>query len=148
MDEYTQTTIGQELDSFPCKVDIKIHWSEMDAARHVNNTGYLRWAEMARIELFYQLKIGRGDANRNIGMILGWQDCKYIFPVTFPDTVSIGVRVTDVGSDRFMLQCHHYSQRHARLVAISNHRIVAYDYQALAKVELPDDWRQRLTEVL
>ena len=29
-----------------------VHWGDMDAAQHVNNLAYLRWAESARIELF------------------------------------------------------------------------------------------------
>ncbi|MEM7129369.1 MAG: thioesterase family protein [Chloroflexota bacterium] len=144
MNEIEQINITQELNAFTCQIEIAIQWSDMDAARHVNNTIYLRWAETARIALFYQLQIGRGDPDRNIGMILGWQECKYIFPVTFPDTVSIGVRVTDVGDDRFMLECHTYSQKNNRLATISKQRIVSYDYQALSKVELPNDWRERL----
>lgn len=138
------------LQAFTSSIDINVQWGDMDAARHVNNTLYLRWAESARVALFHDLNIGGSDSagalDRQIGMILGWQDCKYIFPVTFPDTVSIGVRVTDVGTDRFMLECHTFSQKHERLAAISRQRIVAYDYEALSKVELPNDWRQRLLD--
>ena len=156
MESYTNEhteKIARALDSFTTKTDIVVQWSDMDSAQHVNNTVYLRWAETARIDLFYQLQIGRGDAShsnpgRKIGMILGWQECKYIFPVTFPDTVTLGVRVTDVGIDRFMLECHTYSQRHGRLATISQQRIVSYDYQTLSKVELPEEWRQRLMACL
>ena len=37
------------LDSYKIKERYPVHWGDMDAAKHVNNLIYLRWAESARI---------------------------------------------------------------------------------------------------
>ena len=131
------------LEKFPFTTAINVQWGEMDAARHVNNTVYLRWAETARIQCFQQLSLTTPESARQ-GIILGWQDCKYIFPVTYPDTVRIGIQVTEIGSDRFMLQCQIYSSRHQRLAAITNHRLVAYNYETLQKVDLSAQWKAQM----
>ncbi|MFT5386550.1 MAG: acyl-CoA thioester hydrolase, partial [Saprospiraceae bacterium] len=40
------------LKEFPAITEIKVRWGEMDAANHVNNVMYFRWAETARFEYF------------------------------------------------------------------------------------------------
>ena len=75
------------LSEFPVHIEIDVQWGDMDAVQHVNNTVYLRWTESARIEYFQRLGYGVSQQEGEAGFILGWQDCKYIFPVTFPDTV-------------------------------------------------------------
>ncbi|MEM7536526.1 MAG: thioesterase family protein [Chloroflexota bacterium] len=134
------------LKPFPVITEIKVQWGEMDAARHVNNAVYLRWAETARVQFFHELKVFSSPQSK-AGMILGWQDCKYIFPVTFPDTVLIGSRARVIEQERIMVECHFFSTRHQRLVAISNHRQVAYDYTALTKIPLPAEWKERIFEI-
>ena len=77
---------------------------------------------------------------KQIGPILGWQDCKYIFPVTYPDTISIGVKTVEIKYDRFFVEFHMFSHKHQRLVAINKNSIIAYDYHNFKKVELPEEW--------
>ncbi len=132
------------LSEFPVHIEIDVQWGDMDAVQHVNNTVYLRWTESARIEYFQRLGYGVSQQEGEAGFILGWQDCKYIFPVTFPDTVIVGVKVTDIGKDRLILQSHLFSKKHQRLVAISKQTIVTYDYSTLQKVDVPDELRDKV----
>ncbi|MEM1322945.1 MAG: thioesterase family protein [Bacteroidota bacterium] len=137
-------TIQKGLQPFPVQLSLTVQWGDMDAAQHVNNLIYLRWSETARIAYFSKLGYEVIDGGDAPGFILGYQDCKYLFPITFPDTVVIGVRTLDIGTDRFNLQCHIYSQRHQRLAAISHNRIVTFDYQKKTKVEVPELMKQRI----
>ena len=127
------------LSNFNVTVKVPVLWGDMDAARHVNNTAYLRWTETARIAYF---KAANGDNVEfdKIGLILGWQDCKYIFPMTYPDTALLGIKTTEILDDRFLLETHIYSQQHKRLAAISKQVLIAFDYQALEKAPLPLQW--------
>ena len=134
----------QELAQFPFTMPIVVRWGDMDAARHVNNVTYLRYAETARILFMDQFEdMGWSDDDGD-GIILAWQDCKYIFPVTYPDTLSVGVRVSEIKEDRFFVQCRMFSQRHQRLVSITNHSHVPYNYATLQKIGLPERWRASL----
>ncbi|MEO0570835.1 MAG: thioesterase family protein [Bacteroidota bacterium] len=128
------------LESYKIKERYPVHWGDMDAAKHVNNLMYLRWAESARIAFVKQMGVKTSFTPSEIGPILGWQECKYIFPITFPDTVVVGIRCFEILEDRFKLECGIFSERHNRLAAISKQDIIPYDYGLLKKVPLPKDW--------
>ena len=132
------------IAEFPVNIEIDVQWGDMDAAQHVNNTVYLKWTESSRIYFFQKLGFGVKPKKGEVGFILGFQDCKYIFPVTFPDTVIVGVKVTDIGKDRVLLQSHVFSKKHRRLAAISNQTIVTYDYSTLQKVDVPEEMKNIL----
>jgi len=81
----------EELEKFPVVTTIKVRWGEMDAANHVNNVLYFRWSETARFDYFEKLNIPVVPDDKGVGLILGWQDCKYILPIVYPDTVHLGI---------------------------------------------------------
>ncbi len=132
------TTVAEELSAFPVATAIPVQWGEMDAAGHVNNVVYLRWFEHARVayldELNYPVVLEQEGLP---GVILAKQDCKYLFPVRYPDTVTMGIKVTGIEKDRFVMHCKMFSQEHQRLVAIANAVIVTYDYKKQRKAVIP-----------
>jgi acyl-CoA thioester hydrolase len=81
------------------------------------------------------------------GPILAWQDCKYIFPVTFPDTIHIGIRTLDVQEDRFRMECGIFSEKHGRLVAVTKQVIVPYNFLELQKVPMPEAWLEGIEAI-
>ncbi|NRB50196.1 MAG: thioesterase family protein [Saprospiraceae bacterium] len=127
------------LEDFPIQVEIPVQWGDMDAARHVNNIIYLRWSESARIAYFEKIEVDI-TFMKGVGPILGWQDCKYIFPLTYPDRALVGIKVEEIRADRFMMLTHIYSHKHQRLAIISKQAIVPYDYVKLAKAPIPENW--------
>lgn len=132
------------LKEFPSVIELPVQWGEMDAAKHVNNSVYIRWGESARIAYFDKMDLDNSFTEQ-IGPILGWQDCKYIFPVTYPDTISIGVKTVEIKADRFFIECHMFSHKHQRIVAINKNSILAYDYHNLKKAELPKEWIEKMS---
>lgn len=130
----------EELKLFTVVEEYPVHWGDMDAANHVNNRVYLKWGESSRIAYFRAMNIDTSFQSGDAGPILGWQDCKYIFPMTFPDTAIVGVRTIDIGEDRFTLESRIYSKEHQRIAAISKQVIIPYSYKLLKKVDLSDSW--------
>jgi len=127
------------LDLYKHIVKFPVQWGEMDAANHINNLIYLRWSESGR--LVYFEKLGMPVAfQQGIGPIMAWQDCKYIFPMTYPDTAIVGVRTIEVLEDRFIMECAVFSEKHQRLAAVSKQTIMAYNYMTLKKESLPESW--------
>ncbi len=122
----------------------------MDAAGHVNNVVYLRWFEHARVvyldELHYPI-VMEEDKDDWPGVILAKQDCKYLRPVTYPDQITLGIKVTEMQEDRFIMHCHMYSKKHRRLVAIANATIVTYDYRHQRKAPVPDVLRDGIHQL-
>ena len=122
-------------------LELPVQWGNMDAAQHVNNTVYLRWMESARIEMFKKMHEGDFQFKR-IVPILAWQDCKYIFPVTYPDTVLITLDIIELMEDRVLCEGKIYSKKHDRLAAISKNLLMAYDMEELKKHPFPEAWRK------
>ena len=52
-----------------------------------------------------------------VGPILHSLQCRYKFPLTYPDTARVGVRVSEVGVDRFTVLFRILSARHQRVAA-------------------------------
>lgn len=137
----------EEIAQFPIVIEIPVQWGDMDPANHVNNVTYLRWTESARIAFFDQFNVGTNFQN-GIGPILAWHDCKYIFPLTYPDVAIITCGVQKIEAAQFFLECRIYSQKHERISAISSQRIVPYDYGQLSKADLPAPWKEGLEAAL
>ena len=133
---------------FPVEISFPLHWGEMDAMRHVNNAVYFRWFETARIAYFERIGwIGMRDRTGN-GPILHSTQARFRAPLTFPDTVTAGARVSELASDRFTMEYEVRSERLGGAVAASGSGlIVAYDYRGLAKAALPEEIVARIREL-
>lgn len=126
------------LAGYPMILEIPVAWGEMDAFQHVNNIVYLRYAESARIAYFDAAGLGDTLQTGGIGPILHSIQCRFKFPLTYPDTALVGTRAGEIGADRFHMSFRIVSVRHARIAAEGDSVIVSYDYSAGAKVPLPD----------
>lgn len=135
------------LDHYPVKTSYPVQWGDMDAAQHVNNLIYMRWGESARLHYFEQMGMDVSFSRESVGPILGWQDCKYIFPITYPDTAWIGVKAIEIKKDRFFLECRVVSEKHQRVAAIMQQSIIAYDYGQLKKAALPEEWLAAIDKI-
>ena len=134
------------LADFPIILEIPVAWGEMDAFQHVNNIIYLRYAESARIAYLEQVGLRDTMQMTGVGPILASLQCRYKFPLTYPDTARVGVRVSEIGADRFTVLFRIVSARHQRIAAEGDSVIVSYDYQAGRKVPLPPGWRAAIEE--
>lgn len=128
------------MDNFDISLDIPVQWGDMDAAQHVNNVIYLKWVEAGRIRFFFKLNSDRLIRLDDIGPIVAWQDCKYIRPVNYPDTVIVKVRKKEILEDRLVLETRIFSKEENQIVAISNQQIMPYNYKTKSKAPIPLDW--------
>jgi acyl-CoA thioester hydrolase len=119
-------------------VEIAVAWGDMDAFRHVNNTVFARWLETARIAYFERAGLlDRGPA----APILARQAIDFRKPVTYPDVVDVEVRVPQLGTTSFQMRYRVHSRLQRALVAEGESIVVWFDYDAGAKVPLPDELR-------
>lgn len=138
--------IEKELSSFKHQMEIDVRWGDMDAFQHVNNTVYLKWVEHARVE-YLSTHIISVFNKMTLGPILARQDIRYIFPITYPDTVLVGFRVAEIQEDRLLCESKIYSKKYSRLSAIAYNTIMAYDFNSLRKADIPVDWVMKIQDV-
>src|SRR5207245_576099 len=98
------SNIEKLLVGFPVIVELPVVWGEMDSYRHVNNVVYFRYFESARLDYFRRLGWFEYEAATGVGPILAATQARFRRPLTYPDTVSVGARVAELGEDRFTLE--------------------------------------------
>ena len=79
-----------------------------------------------------------------MGPILARVNCIFRQPVGFPDTVEVGVGVTELAEDRFTVVYSIVSQQLGAVAARGEGRIVCFDYRAGEKAPLPEAVREAL----
>jgi acyl-CoA thioester hydrolase len=132
------------LQDFPVTIRLPVAWGEMDAFQHVNNVVYFRYFESARIAYFDAIEIMNVMETTGVGPILAETRCRYRIPLTFPDTVTVGVRVSALAPQGFTMQYAVASRRHGKLAAEGDGRIVTIDYAGGGKTDLPGVVRERI----
>ena len=132
------------LDDFPVTVDRPVTWGQLDAFNHVNNTVYFRYFEDVRIATFEQVGFVEHMKQTQCGPILASTACRYRIPLTYPDTVTVGTHIQDMGEDRFTMIYRVVSHQHQAVAAEGEGRIVVFDYANNVKAPLPDTIRAAL----
>jgi acyl-CoA thioester hydrolase len=137
----------QALIDFPVVVTIPLLWGDHDAFGHVNNLVYLRWCETARVEYLTRIGLWVALPPTGIGPILASISCDYKRPLTYPDTVYIGTRVTRIGNRSFQMQHRVVSQSLDAIAAEVDSTIVVLDYGANQTVPVPESCRKAIEDL-
>ena len=136
-----------EHSEFPICIEIPVAFGDMDALGHVNNTRYFRWFEDVRFAAFQETGISAHLEKTGVGPILARTTCVFRKPVTYPDTISAGVRVTDIGEDRFTMVHRLLSRTQDAIVAEGDARIVIVDYRGGGKAPIPPELKAELLRI-
>ncbi len=134
------------LQDFQVIIETPVAWGEMDAFNHVNNVTYFRYFESSRIKYFEEMEYFKYIA-KGIGPILASTSCRYRIPLTYPDTVSIGARVTKMSDDRFWMIYHVISHKHKKLAAEGEGVLVSFDYKENKKINIPEELKQKIISI-
>ena len=130
------------LNGYPVVVEVEVRWGDIDLLGHVNNIMYLQYFETARIEYFMRAGLGApGCSSREFGFIVVSQYCRYKAPVTFPDTVDVGARVSALSKDAIVIRQAVHSRRLDKIAAIGDVSLVAYDFEKRRRIPIPDEVR-------
>jgi acyl-CoA thioester hydrolase len=135
------TDTPADLAGFPVVIALPVQWGDQDALGHVNNIVYFRWCESARIEYLRRLSLDAAGSRESAGVIVAAIGCDFRRPVTFPDTVLVGARITRIGRSSIAMEHKVYSQAQQAVVADASSTIVAFDHRAGASRPVADDVR-------
>lgn len=124
------------LQDFPVVTEIPVAWGEMDALQHVNNVVYFRYFETARIDYFRHIQLMEDIAITQIGPVLSETQCRYKIPVTFPDTLLVGSRVSDVQADRFSMEYQVVSKKLGKVTTTGSATVVMFNFKNNTKAQL------------
>lgn len=136
------TEIETLLSGYTHRLEMPILWGYMDAMQHVNNTLYFRFFESARISYFDATEKLDPEGAAGKGLILHSANCRFRIPLTYPDTVTVAIRATEMYHDRLTMYHIIVSHQHQKIAAEGSCIVVGYDYNTLSKAPLTPKFRQ------
>jgi acyl-CoA thioester hydrolase len=113
----------------------------------VNNLVYLRWCETARVEYLARIGLWPSLPPAGVGPILASISCDYKRPLTYPDTVYVGAKVTRIGNRSFQMQHRVVSKALNAVAAEVDSAIVVLDYGQNTTVAIPEDCRAAIEDL-
>ncbi|MEF1257149.1 MULTISPECIES: acyl-CoA thioesterase [unclassified Vibrio] len=116
----------------------------MDALQHVNNAVYFRYFETARLDYFNKIILLVNLKQNHIGPVLSHTECRYKAPVTYPDTLLIGSRVTDLQDDRFTMEYQIVSESTGKVTTVGSATCVMFDFKHHTKASIPENIKQAI----
>lgn len=122
-------------------------WMDNDAYGHVNNVVYYSWFDTAVNHFLIAkqaLDIPHGDI---IGLVIETH-CNYFAPISFPDTVQIGVRVANIGNSSVRYEVGIFREDDATAAAQGHFVHVYVDAATRRPVTMPDLMRGVLQTML
>ena len=139
--------MNELLKDFTFVVDLNIEWGDMDALQHVNNIEYFKYFQVARIAYFEKINSDSVFGETPIPLILASTQCKFIYPLAYPDSISVGVRVDAMADQYFTMKYAVVSQKHQRLAAIGDAKVVMFDYVNNKKASIPSEIRKTIIDL-
>ncbi len=136
-----------ELNEYPVVIALPIQWGDQDAFGHVNNVVHIRWFESARIA--YMEAFGQQEMIKRtkLGPILASITCHYRRQLTYPDTVLIGARISEIGRSSMKMAHAVYSQTQQALAADGHSTIVMFNYETQRPQRIAVEMRQAIEKL-
>lgn len=116
----------------------------MDALRHVNNSRYFTYCEMANFEWFGQMAPGQDMATAPVFPVLAHMECDYLASAVYPARLKVFVRAVHAGRTSIGLE---YLVRDADKdvnYAFAHATLVFVDKAARRPHGIPEDVRRNM----
>ena len=125
---------------------ITTRWADNDAYGHVNNTVYYEWFDSAVNAWMIEqgmLDFASGDP---IALVVETR-CTYAAPLTFPETVEIGLAVAQLGRSSIRYRIGVFADGADTAAAEGEFVHVVVDRSTRRPVQIPRDWREKLEAI-
>ena len=132
------------LSEFSFITQMNVEWGDMDALQHVNNVEYFKYFQKARIAYFEKNSSEDLFLESRISTILASTQCKFIYPLKYPDTISIGARVDLMADQYFTMKYAVISDNNQKLEAVGSAKVVMFDYDKNMKASVPQEVKKRI----
>lgn len=133
------------MSKFSTVVSHEVMWGDMDAFGHVNNVIYMRYFETARVKYFDRMEGMQGFPG-DVKPILAGISGQFKRPITYPDTLSISVGVSQMGNASMTMSCEMYSDK-GYLAFTGECTLVMFDVVRNRPVGIPQAIRDFATSI-
>ena len=122
---------------------IETRWNDNDSYGHVNNIVYYSYFDTAVNRHLIQQGVLDLSSSDAIGLVIE-SKCTYISPITFPDTVAVGLKVIHLGNSSVRYQIGLFCNDSELASAVGEFVHVYVNRTSNKPVSIPDDTRKVL----
>ena len=122
---------------------IETRWNDNDSYGHVNNIVYYSYFDTAVNRHLIQQGVLDLTSSDAIGLVIE-SKCTYISPITFPDTVAVGLKVIHLGNSSVRYQIGLFCNDSELASAVGEFVHVDVNRTSNKPVSIPDDTRKVL----
>lgn len=121
---------------------VEVRFRDLDTLAHVNNVVFLTYMESARIA--YWMKVTGSSELGSLAMILARTEIDYRSPVSYGESLEVGVRCASMRRSSFVLEFAIWERTSGRVVAEASKVLVHYDYAAGESRPLTPELRRKI----
>jgi acyl-CoA thioester hydrolase len=133
-------------DSYPHHLPLQTRWADNDVYGHVNNSVYYFYFDTVVNKWLIEnglLEIGKSET---IGLVVG-TSCDYFAPISFPDSVTAGLRAAKVGSSSVTYEIGLFRNNETTASAQGHFVHVYVDEKSRRPVKISDGMRTKLASI-
>lgn len=132
--------------SYKFRIDERVRWGDVDAARIIFYGAYIRFFEIAETELFRAagLSYGKMFDDLDVWLPRAHLECDFRRAAQLDDLLEVAVCVGRVGTKSLRLNFEVRRKGEADLVAEAHFVLVAVKRHTFESVPLPEELRRRL----
>jgi acyl-CoA thioester hydrolase len=133
----------QKLSDYPHKLTIPTRWADNDVYGHVNNSVYYFYFDTVVNKWLMDnglLEIGTADV---VGLVVE-TSCAYFAPISFPDDVVAGLRVSKLGNSSVRYEIGLFRNNEIEASAQGHFVHVYVDEKSRRPVRISDRMRETL----
>jgi len=132
--------------SYKFRIDERVRWGDVDAARIIFYGAYIRFFEIAETELFRAagLSYGKMFDDLDVWLPRAHLECDFRSAAQLDDLLEVAVYVGRVGTKSLRLNFEVRRKGEAALVAEAHFVLVAVKRHTFESVPLPEELRRRL----
>ena len=135
------------LDSYKHFLKIPTRWADNDVYGHVNNSVYYFYFDTVVNEFLVTQGLLNIEKSETIGLVVK-TNCDYFAPISFPETVNAGLRVSRLGSSSVTYDVGLFRNDETKASAQGQFTHVYVDRDTRKPVVITDDMRQALQALM
>ena len=139
--------IAETREQFAHLTSLDTRWMDNDAYGHVNNVVYYSYFDTAVNRWLIERGLLEVLTSAAIGLVVETQ-CRYIKPLSFPDRVTVGLRVAKLGKSSVRYEIALFRNDDADAAAVGHFVHVYVDRTTRASTPIPDAVRHALDKLV
>lgn len=136
-DKTTQTTIP-----FRHRLPVQLRFIDIDPLGHVNNAVYFQLMDLAKYKYFTALG---GVLDGDVTVVVVNVNCDFCSPAYIDEELEVQTAVGSIGEKSLRLEQRVVNPATGDVKCVCRTIMAGFDRVAVRGVEIPDDWRARIS---